>query len=98
MIDLYYWPTPNGHKASIMLEEVGLDYVTKPVNILAGEPFEPAFLAINPNNRVPAIVDHEGPGGTSYALFESGAILLYLAEKTGILWPQNLQQRYAMLQ
>ncbi len=98
MIDLYYWPTPNGHKASIMLEEVGLDYVTKPVNILAGEQFEAAFLALNPNNRVPAVVDHDGPGGTSYALFESGAILLYLAEKTGILWPSERKQRYDMLQ
>jgi len=98
MIDLYYWPTPNGHKASIMLEEVGLDYTTKPVNILAGEQFDPAFLAINPNNRVPAIVDHDGPEGTSYALFESGAILLYLAEKTGILWPPTMKLRYDMLQ
>lgn len=98
MIDLYYWPTPNGYKASIMLEEVGLAYVTKPVNILAGEQFEPAFLAINPNNRVPAIVDHDGPAGRPYALFESGAILLYLAEKTGILWPTDPERRYDMLQ
>ena len=98
MIDLYFWPTPNGYKASIMLEEVGLDYVTKPVNILAGEQFEPDFLAINPNNRVPAIVDHDGPAGEPYALFESGAILLYLAEKTGILWPQTMTARYDMTQ
>lgn len=98
MIDLYYWPTPNGHKASIMLEEVGLEYSVTAINILEGAQFTPEFLAINPNNRVPAIVDHEGPMGTPYALFESGAILLYLAEKTGLLWPRNLEARYNMMQ
>ena len=98
MIDFYYWPTPNGHKASIMLEEAGLEYTTIPVNILDGEQFAPDFLAINPNNRVPAIVDHEGPNGVAYSVFESGAILLYLAEKTGILWPATHKRRYDMLQ
>ena len=98
MIELYYWPTPNGHKASIMLEEVGLEYRTVPVDILSGKQFDPAFLAINPNNRVPAIVDLEGPAGEPYPVFESGAILLYLAEKTGKLWPQDLAQRYVVIQ
>jgi len=98
MIDLYYWPTPNGYKASIMLEEVALEYSTIPVNILEGEQFAPEFLAINPNNRVPAIVDHDGPDGGPYALFESGAILLYLAEKTGKLWPRSMTARYDMMQ
>ena len=98
MIQLYFWPTPNGYKASIMLEEVGLDYVTIPVDILAGEQFKPGFLAINPNNRVPAIVDLDGPGGAPYSVFESGALLLYLAEKTGKLWPIETTRRYDMLQ
>ena len=81
MIDLYFWPTPNGHKASIMLEEVELSYQTHAVNILAGEQFAPEFLAISPNNKIPAIVDGD------FTLFESGAILLYLAEKAGKLLP-----------
>lgn len=98
MIHLYYWPTPNGHKASIMLEEVGLSYEVHPVNILKGEQFDPAYLEICPNNKVPAIVDTEGPRGERYALFESGAILLYLAEKTGKLWPTELQRRYDVIQ
>jgi len=98
MIDLYYWPTPNGHKVSIMLEEVGLAYSVKPVNILAGEQFDPAFIAISPNNRIPAIVDHDGPDGAPYALFESGAILVYLAEKTGVLAPETPKARYDVLQ
>ena len=98
MIDLYYWPTPNGHKASIMLEEVGLEYRVHPVNILKGEQFDPAFLAISPNNRIPAIVDHDGPGGEAFPLFESGAILMYLAEKTGKLLPTSTRERYQVLQ
>ncbi len=88
MIDLYYWPTPNGWKISIALEEMALPYETKFVNIGRGEQFEPEFLAISPNNRMPAIVDHEPPGGGEpIAVFESGAILIYLAEKTGRFLP-----------
>jgi GSH-dependent disulfide-bond oxidoreductase len=82
MIDLYYYPTPNTWKASIMLEECGLPYRLKPINIMENEQFAPDFLAISPNNRVPAIVDHDAPGGPQ-SVFESGAILVYLAEKTG---------------
>jgi GST-like protein len=98
MIDLYYWPTPNGHKVAIMLEEIGSEYELHPVNILEGEQFDPDFLEISPNNRIPAIVDRSGPEGAPYALFESGAILLYLAEKTGVLWPPGTAARYDMLQ
>jgi GST-like protein len=98
MIRLYFWPTPNGFKASIMLEEVALEYETIAVNILAGEQFEPTFLAVNPNNRVPAIIDTEGPHGSPYQVFESGAILLYLAEKTGKFWPTDMALRYDMIQ
>ena len=98
MIDLYYWPTPNGHKASIMLEEVGLDYQVKPINILKGEQFDPSFIAISPNNRMPVIVDHDGPGGVPYPVFESGAILMYLAEKTGQFWPDDTAKRYDVIQ
>ncbi|MGF1528556.1 MAG: glutathione S-transferase family protein [Candidatus Competibacterales bacterium] len=88
MIDFYYWPTPNGWKVAIMLEECGLPYRLVPVNIGAGEQFKPAFLAINPNHRIPAIVDH-GVDDQPISVFESGAILLYLAEKTGRFLPQN---------
>jgi GST-like protein len=98
MIHLYYWPTPNGQKASIVLEELGLRYRLHAVNILRGEQFEPDFLAISPNNKIPAIVDTDGPGGERYALFESGAILQYLAEKTGKLLPRRRAQRYEVLQ
>jgi GST-like protein len=84
MIDLYYWPTPNGHKVTLFLEEVGLDYTIKPVNIGKGAQFEPDFLQISPNNKMPAIVDHApADGGAPISVFESGAILLYLANKTG---------------
>ena len=84
MIDLYYWPTPNGQKVSIALEEMGLDYTIKPINIGKGDQFTPQFLAISPNNRMPAIVDHDpAGGGAPQSVFESGAILIYLAEKTG---------------
>jgi len=89
MIDFYFWPTPNGHKISIALEEFGLDYTVKPIDILKGEQHDPAFIAISPNNRVPAIVDHNGPEGTPHTVFESGAILLYLARKTGKFWPEG---------
>lgn len=94
MIDLYYWTTPNGHKVTMFLEEVGLPYRLIPVNIGKGEQFDPAFLSIAPNNRIPAIVDHApSGGGAPVSLFESGAILLYLAEKTGKLLPADLRGR-----
>lgn len=96
MIELYYWPTPNGHKISIALEEMGLSYEVKPVNIGAGDQFKPEFLAFSPNNRMPAIVDHNGPGGKPITVFESGAILLYLAEKTGLLMPMAENERIAV--
>ncbi|MDE0242883.1 MAG: glutathione S-transferase N-terminal domain-containing protein, partial [bacterium] len=87
MIDLYTAATPNGRKVSIMLEEVGLAYTVHPIDIGADEQFEPSFLEISPNNKIPAIVDSEGPGGEPVSVFESGAILIYLAEKTGCLMP-----------
>jgi GSH-dependent disulfide-bond oxidoreductase len=99
MIDLHYWPTPNGWKVSIMLEECGLPYTLKPVNIGRGEQFSAEFLAIGPNNRMPAIVDHDPlGGGAPLAVFESGAILIYLAEKTGRFLPADLRGRHAALQ
>ncbi len=98
MIELYAWPTPNGHKVSIMLEECGLRYEVHAVDINTGEQFEPAFLAISPNNRMPAIVDRDGPGGEPLPVFESGAILTYLAEKTGRFLPEAGQARYAVMQ
>ena len=97
MIDLYFWPTPNGQKIPIMLEECGLEYRVKPVNMLRGEQFKPAFLRINPNNKIPAIVDHEAPGG-ALSLFESGAILAYLAEKTGLFLPLESSAKHAAMQ
>jgi GST-like protein len=87
MIDLYTWPTPNGMKVQIMLEETGLPYTVKPVNIIAGEQFDPAYLALNPNNKVPTITDPDGPGGAPITMMETGAILLYLADKTGQFLP-----------
>lgn len=99
MIDLYYWPTPNGWKISIMLEECGLPYRLVPVNIGKGEQFTPRFLAISPNNRMPAIVDQApADGAAPVAVFESGAILIYLAEKTGRFLPTALRGRYQVLQ
>ncbi|HUN58212.1 MAG TPA: glutathione S-transferase N-terminal domain-containing protein [Candidatus Binataceae bacterium] len=98
MIDLYYWPTPNGHKITIFLEETGLDYRIVPVDIRKGEQFKHEFLKISPNNRMPAIVDREGPGGKPLALFESGAILIYLADKTGELLPKEPVERYTTIQ
>ncbi len=97
MLDLYYWPTPNGHKITIFLEEAGLPYRIIPVDIGRGDQFKPEFLRIAPNNRMPAIVDHDAPGGP-LSLFESGAILEYLAEKTGLFCPQDLAGRYETLQ
>jgi GSH-dependent disulfide-bond oxidoreductase len=97
MIDFYYAPTPNGWKISIMLEECGLDYTVKLVNIMAGEQFAPEFLAISPNNRIPAIVDHApNGGGDPISVFETGAILQYLAEKTGKFMPADLRGRTAV--
>jgi GST-like protein len=94
MIDLHYWPTPNGWKISIALEEMGLEYRTIPVNIGAGEQFAPDFLAIGPNGRMPAMVDHDPPGGGNpVSVFETGAILLYLADKTGRFIPADLRGR-----
>ena len=97
MIDLYYWPTLNGHKITIALEEMGLDYTLKMVNIGKGDQFDPAFLAFSPNNRMPAIIDH-GVEGEPQSIFESGAILLYLAEKTGQLIPKDARGRYNTIQ
>jgi GST-like protein len=98
MIDFYYWPTPNGHKVAIMLEETGLAYRVKPVNILRGEQFRPAFMRISPNNKIPAIVDRDGPGGKPYSVFESGAILQYLAEKSRRFLPRETRARFLALQ
>ena len=95
-IELYYWPTPNGWKISIMLEECKLPYVMKPVNIGKGEQFEPSFLKIAPNNRMPAIVDPDGPGGRPISVFESGAILQYLGRKTGKFYPTDERKRVAV--
>jgi glutathione S-transferase len=94
MIDLYYWTTPNGHKITIFLEEAGVPYNIKPVNISMGEQFRPSFLKISPNNRIPAIVDHDPAGGSAVlSVFESGAILVYLAEKIGKFIPADLAGR-----
>jgi GSH-dependent disulfide-bond oxidoreductase len=95
-IELYYWPTPNGHKISILLEELKLPYVMKPVNIGAGEQFAPAFLKISPNNRMPAIIDPKGPGGKPVSIFESGAIMQYLGRKSGKFYPRDERQRIAV--
>ena len=92
-IDLYYWPTPNGFKISIMLEECGLPYKMIPVNISRGDQFKPEFLKISPNNRMPAIVDYDGPGGKPISIFESGAILQYLGRKTGKFYPADERGR-----
>jgi len=98
MIEVYSWATPNGHKVHIMLEECGLPYRVHPVDIGAGEQFDPKFLAISPNNKIPAIVDPDGPGGRPISLFESGAILLYLAGKTGRFLPEDTAGKYETLQ
>jgi len=98
MIDLYTWPTPNGHKVHIMLEETGLAYNVIPIDIGAGDQFKPDFLKISPNNKMPAMVDPEGPKGRPFSLFESGAILIYLAKKTGKLFSEDPEERYTTLQ
>jgi GST-like protein len=98
MIEILSWPTPNGQKIHIAIEELGLPHTVTPVNIGKGEQFRPEFLAINPNHRIPAIVDDDGPGGDRFALFESGAILMYLAEKAGRLMPSDPESRYLCLQ
>ena len=95
MIEVYSWATPNGHKVHIMLEECGLAYRAIPVDIGAGDQFAPEFLAISPNNKIPAIVDPDGPDGKPISIFESGAILLYLAAKTGRFLPADVRGRYA---
>jgi len=97
-IELYSWATPNGHKVHIMLEELGIPYNVHPINIGAGDQFEPDFLKISPNNKMPAIVDPEGPDGKPLSIFESGAILIYLAEKHGKLLSQDPRTRYVTLQ
>jgi len=99
VIDLYTFGTPNGRKASVMLEEVGLPYAVHVVDIGKGDQFDPAFVAVNPNSKIPAIVDPDGPDGPPITVFESGAILVYLAEKTGSpMWPADPRQRYTVLQ
>ena len=98
MIDFYTWTTPNGYKISILLEELGWEYNVIPVNIGKGEQFAPEFLKISPNNKIPAIVDYDTPDGTTYSVFESGAILMYLAEKAGRFLPSEVTQRYQVIQ
>ncbi|MCH7569752.1 MAG: glutathione S-transferase N-terminal domain-containing protein [Deltaproteobacteria bacterium] len=98
MIDLYSWATPNGQKVHIMLEETGLAYAVRWVNIGKGEQFDPEFLKISPNNKIPVIVDHDGPEGEPFTVFESGAILIYLAEKTGRFLPKEPRRRSEVLQ
>ena len=98
MIDVYSWPTPNGRKIHIMLEETGLDYKAHAINIGKGDQFEADFLKLSPNNRIPAILDSDGPDGKPISLFESGAILIYLAEKTGQFLPEEPRAKYATLE
>jgi GST-like protein len=98
MIHLYTWGTPNGKKVSIMLEELGLAYEVHPINIGQGDQMKPEYLAINPNNKIPSIIDTDGPGRMPFTLFESGAILMYLAEKTGKFWPSEMRRRYLVIQ
>jgi GST-like protein len=98
MIQLYTWGTPNGKKVSIMFEEIGISYEVHPINLQRGDQFKPEYLAINPNNKIPAIVDTDGPDGKPLRLFESGAILMYLAEKTNKLWPSDMRKRYEVIQ
>lgn len=98
MIDLYTWPTPNGHKVHIMLEELEMPYNVIPINIGEGDQFKPDFLKISPNNKMPAMVDPDGPDGKPISIFESAAIMLYLAEKTGRFMPQDMRSRYGAMQ
>ena len=98
MIDVYFWPTPNGWKITIMLEELGLPYTIVPIDIGKGDQFKPEFLAISPNNKMPAITDPDGPDGEPISIFESGAIMIYLAEKTGKLMPTDPRGRYRVME
>lgn len=99
MIELYYWPTPNGKKVTILLEECGLEYKVTPVSISRGDQFAPDFLKLNPNHRMPVMVDHRpADGGAPVSVFESGAIMMYIAEKTGRFWPQEIRARYEVTQ
>ena len=98
MIELHTWNTPNGRKISVALEEMGLPYAVKTIDITKDEQFDPAFLGISPNNKIPAIIDPEGPGGMPISIFESGAILLYLGEKTGKFLPADLRQRVPVME
>ena len=98
MIEAYTWPTPNGHKIHIMLEEAGLEYTVHPVSIQEGKQFEPDFLKISPNNKIPAIVDTDGPNGRSISVFETGAILIYLANKSGMFLPREPHKYYDTIQ
>ena len=98
MLDLYYWPTPNGKKVTILFEECGLPYTIKPVRIAQGDQFTPEFLKISPNNRMPALVDTEPKSGKPVAIFESGAIMMYVAEKVGRFYPQETRKRYDVIQ
>ena len=98
MIDLYTWGTPNGRKVSVMLEELGLPYNVFPINIMKDEQFDPDFLKISPNNKIPAIVDHEGPNGEPISVFETGAILIYLADKTDRFLPKEPKAYYDVMQ
>jgi len=98
MIELYTWPTPNGHKIHIMLEETGLPYRVHPIDIGAGDQFKPDYLKISPNNKMPAMIDSDGPDGKPISMFESGAMLLYLASKTGKFLPEDLRERWSVLQ
>ncbi len=98
MIDLFTWPTPNGHKIHIMLEECKLPYAVHPIDIGAGDQFQPEFLRISPNNKMPAIIDSDGPDGKPISIFESGAILIYLASKTGRFMPASTRGKYEVLQ
>lgn len=97
-IELYYWPTPNGHKITIFMEEAGLPYQVHPVDIGNGDQFKPDFLKLSPNNKMPVIVDPDGPDGKPLAIFESGAILMYLAEKTGKYLPASIRERYQVIE
>ena len=97
-IELHTWNTPNGRKISVALEEMGLPYSVHPVNIGKGEQMAPAFLKISPNNRIPAIIDAEGPGGAPISVFESGAILIYLGQKTGLFWPSDIRAQVPVLE
>jgi GSH-dependent disulfide-bond oxidoreductase len=98
MYELHAWPTPNGYKISILLEELGQPYTVVPIDIGAGDQFKPAFLEISPNNRMPALVDPKGADGKPISIFESGAIMMYLAEKHGAFWPQDVRDKYDVVQ